>query len=167
MKGRGDSNLSGDIALVPGATDSIFFPGTAGSFAEVIAISCSAPLMKSRSPSCSDSNIASGRACRREGLLSVLRIIPEVFPCGMGGGLIITTPLAQCTRRLRLRELQRKRRPQRASRVTGGCFCLRGSYRACAVIGHSSSVPMPPAPLGLLIPGGSCRIQFVRFRSGL
>ena len=123
--------------------------------------------MKPRSPDCSDSNIASGISCRRKELLSVLRIIPEVFPCGMGGGLIITTPLAQCTRRLRLRELQRKRRPQRASRVRGGCFCLRVSYKVCAVIRLPALVPMPPAPLGLLPFGGSCRIHCARLRNGL
>ena len=167
MKGRGDSNLSGDIALVPGATDSIFFPGTAGFFAEVIAISCSASLMKSRSPSCSDSNIASGRAGRFEGLLSVLRMAAGMFPCGLGGGLIITTPLVALARRPRLRRLQRKRRPIASSRVTGGCSCLRGSYRVCAVIGLPALAPMPPAPLGLLIPGGACRIRFVRLRNGL
>lgn len=167
LKGRGDSNLSGDIALVPGATDSIFFPGIAGSFAELIAFFAEASLMKPRSSGCSDSNIASGRAGQFEGLLSVLQIAVRVFPCGMGGSISFTTPLAQCTRRPRLRELQRQRRPQRASRVTGGCFYLRGSYKVCAVIGLPALVPMPPAPLGLLIIGGSCRIRFVRLRNGL
>ena len=167
LKGRGDSNLSGDIALVPGATDSIFFPGRAAGCRILIAISCSASLMKPRSPDCNDSNIASGRSCRLGELLSVQRMAVRVFPCGMGGSISFTTPLAQCTRRPRLRELQRQRRPQRASRVTGGCFCLRGSYKVCAVIGLPALVPMPPAPLGLLIPGGSCRIQFVRLRNGL
>ena len=123
--------------------------------------------MKSRSPSCSDSNIASGRAGRFEGLLSVLQIAVRVFPCGVGGGVFITTPLAQCTRRPRLRELQRKRRPQRASRVRGGGFYRKVAREVCEVIRLSALTPMPPAPLGLLISGGSCRIQFVRLRNGL
>ena len=167
LKGRGDSNLSGDIALVPGATDSIFFPGRAAGCRILIAISCSASLMKPRSPSCSDSNIASGSTGRRKELLSVLRIVPKVFPCGMGGSVFITTPLVALVRRPRLRRLQRKLRPIAPSLVTGGCFCLRGSYGVCAVIGLSALAPMPPAPLSLLIPGGSCRIQFVRLKNGL
>ena len=167
LKGRGDSNLSGDIALVPGATDSIFFPGRAAGCRILIAISCSASLMKPRSPDCSDSNIASGRSCRLGELLSVLQMAVRVFPCGVGGGLIITTPLAQCTRRPRLRELQRQRRPQRASRVMGGGFYRKVAREVCTVIRLPALVPMPPAPLGLLISGGSCRIQFVRLRNGL
>lgn len=91
----------------------------------------------------------------------------RVFPCGMGGSFSFTTPLAQCTRRPRLRELQRQRRPQRASRVRGGGFYRKVAREACAVIRLSALVPMPPAPLGLLIIGGSCRIQFVRLRNGL
>ena len=167
LKGRGDSNLSGDIALVPGVTDSKSLSGNEPGRRRLIAISCSASLIESGSPSCSDSNIASGRTGRRKELLSVLRMAVRVFPCGMGGSVFITTPLVALVRRPRLRRLQRKRRPQRASRVTGGCFCLRGSYGVCAVIGLPALTPMPPAPLGLLIPGGSCRIQFVRLRNGL
>lgn len=166
LRGRGDSNLSGDIALVPGATDSIFCPGRAAAVTGLIAISCSASLMKPRSPSCSDSNIASGRSCRLKNLLSVLRMALTVFPCGMGGSVSIITPLAQCTRRPRLRELQRKRRPQRASRVRGGCFYRKVAGGVRTVIRLSASTPMPPAPLGLFIIGGSCRIQFVRLRDG-
>ena len=123
--------------------------------------------MKSRSPSCSDSNIASGRTGRSEGLLSVPQIVPEVFPCGMGGSLIITTPLVALARRPRLRRLQRKLRPIAPSRVTGGCLCLRGSYKVCAVIGLPTLAPMPPAPSRLPILGGSCRIHSVRLRNRL
>ena len=100
-------------------------------------------------------------------MLSVLRMAVRVFPCGVGGSLIITTPLVALVRRPRLRRLQRKLRPIAPSLVTGGCFCLRGSYKVSAVIGLPALVPMPPAPLGLFIIGGSCRVQFVRFRSGL
>ena len=165
--GEGDSNLSGDIALVPGRVDSKTLSRNEAGCRRLIAISCSASLMKPRSPDCSDSNIASGRAGRLERLLSVQRIAVRVFPCGVGGGLIITTPLAQCTRRPRLRELQRQRRPQRASRVMGGGFYRKVAREVCTVIRLPALVPMPPAPLGLLPFGGSCRIQFVRLRNGL
>ena len=90
-----------------------------------------------------------------------------MFPCGMGGSVFITTPLVALARRSRLRRLQRKLRPIAPSRVTGSCLCLRGSYGVCAVVRHSSSVPMPPAPLGLLISGGACRIQCAGLRNGL
>ena len=165
--GDGDSNLSRNIALVPGITDSKSLSRNELGCRILIAISCSAPLMTPRSTSCSDSNIASGRSGRRKELLSVLRMAVRVFPSGVGGSLIITTPLVALARRPRLRRLQRKRRPIAPSLVTGGCLCLRGSYKVCAVIGLPALAPMPPAPLGLLVPGGACRIQFVRFRSGL
>lgn len=100
-------------------------------------------------------------------MLSVLRMVVRVFPCGVGGSISFITPLAQCTRRPRLRKLQRKRRPQRASRVRGGGFYRKVAREVCAVIRLPALVPMPPAPLGLLISGGSCRIQFVRLRNGL
>ena len=167
LKGRGDSNLSGDIAPVPGGVDSIFFPGTTGSFAEVIAFPAAASPIELGSCSRSDSNIASGRSGRRKELLSVLRMAVRVFPCGVGGSVIIPTPLVALARRPRLRELQRQRRPQRASRVRGGGFYRKVAREVCAVIRLSALAPMPPAPLGLLIPGGSCRIQFVRLRNGL
>ena len=146
LKGRGDSNLSGDIAPVPGGVDSIFFPGTTGSFAEVIAFPAAASPIELGSCSRSDSNIASRRSGRLEGLLSVLQIVPEVFPCGVGGSVSFTTPLAQCTRRPRLRELQRQRRPQRASRVRGGGFYRKVAREVCAVIRLSALTPMPSAP---------------------
>ena len=166
LKGRGDSNLSGDIALVPGVVDSKTLSRNEAGCRRLIAISCSASLMKPRSPDCSDSNIASGRAGRLERLLSVQRIAVRVFPCGVGGGVFITTPLAQCTRRPRLRELQRQRRPQRASRVRGGGFYRKVAREVCAVIRLSALTPMPPAPLGLLIIGGACRIQCAGLRNG-
>lgn len=83
-------------------------------------------------------------------------------PFGMGGGVSVIMPLAQCARRPRLRRLQRQRRPQRASRIRGGCFCSGGSYGACAVMKLSVLTPMPPVPLGLLVPGGAGRLGLVR-----
>ena len=83
-------------------------------------------------------------------------------PFGMGGGVSVIMPLAQCVRRPRLRRLQRQRRPQRASRIRGGCFCSGGSYGACAVMELSVLTHMPPVPLGLLVPGGAGRLGLVR-----
>ena len=85
----------------------------------------------------------------------------------MGGSLFIIMPLVALVRRWCLRELQRQRRPIAPSRITGGCFCPGDSYGACAVIGLSTLAPMPPAPSRLLIPGGACRILFLRLRNGL
>ena len=147
--------------------DSIFFPRRTAAEVELIAISAEASPIESGSPSCSDSNIASGRTGQRKELLSVQRLVMRAPPCGMGGSVSLTTPPAQCTRRPRLRRLQRQRRPQRASRVPVGCFCPGGSYGACAVIRLSAFAPMPPAPSRLLIPGGACRILFLRLRNGL
>lgn len=121
--------------------DSKALSGNEPGYRRLIAISCSASLIESGSPSCSDSNIASGRTGRRKELLSVLRMAVRVFPCGMGGSVFITTPLVALVRRPRLRRLQRKLRPIAPSRVTGGCFCLRGSYGVCAVIGLPALTP--------------------------
>lgn len=85
LAGRGDSNCSGDIALEPGRVDSIFFPGRVAGCRKLIAISCSVSLMTSGSSGCRDSNVASGRSYRWKDLLSVLRMVPEVFPCGRRG----------------------------------------------------------------------------------
>ena len=84
----------------------------------------------------------------------------------MGGSLFIIMPLVALVRRWCLRELQRQQRPIAPSRITGGCFCPGDSYGACAVIGLSTLAPMPPAPSRLLIPGGACRILFLRLRNG-
>ena len=85
----------------------------------------------------------------------------------MGGSVFIIMPLVALVRRPRLRKLQRQLRPIAPSRITGGCFCPGGSWGVCAVIGLSALAPMPPVPSRLLIPGGACRIRFVRLRNGL
>ena len=85
----------------------------------------------------------------------------------MGGRASIIMPLVALVRRWCLRELQRQLRPIAPSRITGGWALSRGQLWGLAVIGLSVLAPMPPAPLGLLILGGACRIQFARFRNGL
>lgn len=76
-------------------------------------------------------------------------------------------PLVALVRRWCLRKLQRQLRPIAPSRITGGCFCPGDGWGVCVVIGLSVLAPMPPAPSCLLIPGGACRILFLRLRNGL
>lgn len=161
LSGRGDSNCSGDIALEPGKVDSIFFPGRVAGCRRLIAISCSASLMTSGSSGCRDSNIASGRSYRRKELLSVLRMVPEVFPCGRRGSGIhhhaafpMRPPPAPPQAAAPAATAKGKPRYGRLLLSEGQLWGLYG-YRA------SGSAPMPPAPLGLLPFGGAGRIRFL------
>lgn len=80
LSGEGDSNLSGDIALVPGMPDSKSLSRNEAGCRRLIAISAEASLIEPRSPSCRDSNISSGRSCRREDLLSVMLLLMGGVP---------------------------------------------------------------------------------------
>ena len=75
-----DSNLSGDIALVPGMPDSKSLSRNEAGCRRLIAISAEASLIEPRSPGWRDSIFASGRSCRREVLLSVLLLLMGVVP---------------------------------------------------------------------------------------
>lgn len=80
LSGEGDSNLSGDIALVPGMPDSKSLSRNEAGCRRLIAISAEASLIEPRSPGCRDSNISSGRSCRREDLLSVMLLLMGGVP---------------------------------------------------------------------------------------
>lgn len=78
--GASDSNLSGDIALVPGITDSKSLSRNEVGCRRLIAISVEASPIESGSTSCRDSIFAPARSGRHEELLSVLRIVLKCFP---------------------------------------------------------------------------------------
>lgn len=167
LAGRGDSNCSGDIALEPGRVDSIFFPGRVAGCRKLIAIFCPVSLMTSGSSGCRDSNVALGRSYRRKDLLSVLRMVPEVFPCGRRGSGIhhhaaspMPPPPAPPQAAAPAATAKGKPRYGRRALSEGQQWGLCG-YRAFG------SAPMPPAPLGLLPFGGAGRIHILRFRNKL